>query len=67
MRAADQMLNWSVVEQDCIKVYAEISSTDQLGLIHQFCQDIRYQQLIKLEVRMIKHTLAVNVSDASTI
>ena len=42
MRAADQMLNWSVVEQDCIKVYAEISSTDQLGLIHQFCQDIRY-------------------------
>ena len=35
IRAIDQMLNWSVVEQDCIKVYAEISSTDQLGLIHQ--------------------------------
>ena len=24
MRAIGQMLNWSVVEQDCIKVYAEI-------------------------------------------
>ena len=42
IRAIDQMLNWSVVEQDCIKVYAEISSTDQLGLIHQLCQDNRY-------------------------
>ena len=67
MRAADQMLNWSVVEQDCIKVYAEISSTDQLDLIHQLCQDIRYWQLMKLEVQMIKDTLTVNLNDASKI
>ena len=40
-RAIDQVLNWSVVEQDCIKVYTEISSADQLGLIYQLCQDNR--------------------------
>ena len=42
MRAVDQMFNWSVVEQDCIKVNAEIFNTDQLGFIHQLCQDNRY-------------------------
>ena len=41
IRAVDQMFNWSVDEQDCIKVYAEISSADQLGLIYQLCQDNR--------------------------
>ena len=67
MSANDQMFNWSQIQQDCIKVYAEISNTDQLGFIHQLCQDNRYQQLMKLEVQMTKTTLSVNENDASKI
>ena len=67
LRAIDQVFNWNVVEGDYIKVYAETYSTDQLDFILQLCQDPRYQQLMQLEVRMMKDTLAVNESYASEI
>jgi len=67
LRAIDQVFSWNVVEQDYIKVYAETYSTDQLDFILQLCQDPRYQQLMQLEVRMMKDTLAVNESYASKI
>ena len=65
MRAIDQVFNWNVVEGDYIKVYAETYSTDQLDFILKLCQDTRYQQLMRLDVRMMKDTLAVNESYAS--
>ena len=67
MRAMDQVFNWKIVEQDYIKVYAESYSTDQLDYILQLCQDPRYQQLMQLEVQMIKDTLAVGEKYASKI
>ena len=60
LRAIDQVFNWNVVEKDYIKVYAENYSTDQLDFILQLCQEPRYQQLMQVEVQMIKDTLAVN-------
>ena len=65
MRAIDQVFNCNVVEGDYIKVYAETYSTDQLDFILKLCQDTRYQQLMRLDVRMMKDTLAVNESYAS--
>jgi len=65
LRAIDQVFNWNVVEGDYIKVYAETYSTDQLDFILKLCQDTRYQQLMRLDVRMMKDTLAVNESYAS--
>ena len=67
MRAIDQVFNWDVVEEDYIKIYAETYSTDQLDFILQLCQDPRYQQLMQLEVPMMKDILAVNESYASKI
>ena len=67
MRAMDQVFNWKIVEQDYIKVYAKSYSTDQLDYILQLCQDPRYQQLMQLEVQMIKDTLAVGEKYASKI
>ena len=67
MRAIDQVFNWNVVEKDYIKVYAETYSTDQLDFILQLCQEPRYQQLMQLEVLMMKDILAVNESYASKI
>ena len=60
MRAIDQVFSWNVVEQDYIKVYAENYSTDQLDFILQLFQEPHYQQLMQLDVEMIKDTLAVN-------
>ena len=67
MRAIDQVFNWNVVEQDYIKVYAETYTADQLHFILQLCQDIRYHELMQLEVQMIKDTLAVNEKYAEKI
>ena len=50
-----------------IKVYAETYSTDQLDFILKLCQDPRYQQLMQLEVGMMKDSLAVNESYASQL
>ena len=52
---------------DYIKVYAETCSTDQLDFILKLCQDPRYQQLMQLEVGMMKDSLAVNESYASQL
>jgi hypothetical protein len=60
LRAIDQVFNWNVVEKDYIKVYAENYSTDQLDFILQLCQEPLYQQLMQVELQMIKDTLAVN-------
>ena len=67
MRAMDQVFNWNIVEQDYIKIYAEIYSADQLDFILQLCKDPRYQQLMQLEFEMIKDTLAVGEKYASKV
>ena len=67
MRAIDQVFSWNVVEQDYIKVYAEVYNTDQLDFLLELCQEPRYQQLMLLEVQMIKDTLAVNEKYAPKI
>lgn len=60
MREIDQVFSWNVVEQDYINLYAEVYNTYQLDFILELCQEPRYQQLMQLEVQMIKDTLAVN-------
>ena len=67
MRAMDQVFNWNIVEQDYINVYAESYSADQLDFILQLCKEPRYQQLMQLEVQMIKDTLAVGEKYASKV
>ena len=67
MHATDQLMNWTVVQKDCIKVDAQAYSADQLDCIPQLCQDARYQQLMQLDVQMIKDILAANENDASII
>ena len=67
LRAIDQVFNWNVVKEDYIKVYAETYSTDQLDFILKLCQDPRYQQLMQLEIGMMKDSLAVNESYASQL
>ena len=52
---------------DYIKVYAETCSTDQPDFILKLCQDPHYQQLMQLEVGMMKDSLAVNESYASQL
>lgn len=67
MRAIDQAFNWKMVEQEYIRVYAENYSSDQLDFILKLCQDPRYQQLMEIEVQMIKDTMAVNEKYAAQI
>ena len=67
MRAIDQAFNWNMVEQDYIRVYAENYSSDQLDFILKLCQEPRYQQLMEIEVQMIKDSMAVNEKYAAQI
>ena len=67
MHATDQLMNWTVVQKDCIKVDAQAYSADQLDCISQLCQDARDQQLMQLDVQIIKDTLAANENYAPIV